>query len=104
MAKRKPSKRHRPRKAPALVPALKRKPRATPAARATESALAGIAHDLRTPLTGIVALAELLAASDLGQRERAWASAIKSGADHLAGLTTLIVDAVRAEVAGLVLR
>jgi len=28
--------------------------------RAVEAALAGIAHDIRTPLTGIVALAELL--------------------------------------------
>ena len=34
--------------------------------RGVEAALAGIAHDIRTPLTGIVALAELLAA--LGQR------------------------------------
>ena len=69
-----------------------------------EAALAGIAHDIRTPLTGIVALAELLATSDLGAREREWAVAIKSGADHLAALTTLIVDAVRADTAGLVLQ
>ncbi|HZT27057.1 MAG TPA: ATP-binding protein [Pseudolabrys sp.] len=72
--------------------------------RAIEAALAGIAHDVRTPLTGIVALAELLASSDLGQREREWASAIKSGAEHLAALSTLIVDAVKADVAGLTLR
>jgi len=72
--------------------------------RAIEAALAGIAHDVRTPLTGIVALAELLASSDLGQREREWASAIKSGAEHLAALSTLIVDAVKADVAGLALR
>jgi CheY-like chemotaxis protein/nitrogen-specific signal transduction histidine kinase len=72
--------------------------------RAVEAALAGIAHDIRTPLTGIVALAELLAASDLGAREREWANAIKSGADHLAGLSTLIVDAARSEATGLVLR
>jgi CheY-like chemotaxis protein len=72
--------------------------------RAVEAALAGIAHDIRTPLTGIVALAELLAASDLGTREREWANAIKSGADHLAALSTLIVDAVRSDAAGLVLR
>ena len=71
---------------------------------AIEAALAGIAHDIRTPLTGIVALADLLAASDLGERERGWASAIKSGADHLAALSTLIVDAVRTDAAGLVLR
>lgn len=72
--------------------------------RAIELALAGIAHDIRTPLTGIVALAELLASSDLGTREREWAKAIKSGADHLAALTTLIVDAAVSETCGLTLR
>jgi CheY-like chemotaxis protein len=72
--------------------------------RAIEAALAGVAHDIRTPLTGILALAELLAASDLGPRERQWAAAVKSGAEHLAALSTLIVDAARADAAGLVLR
>src|ERR1700690_3781445 len=71
---------------------------------AVEAALAGIAHDIRTPLTGMVALAELLASSNLGARERDWANAIRSGADHLAALTSLIVDAVRTDAAGLVLR
>jgi CheY-like chemotaxis protein len=88
---------------------LKRKARprraaAAPKPRAIEAALAGIAHDFRTPLTGIVALAELLATSDLGQREREWANAVKSGAEHLAALSTLIVDAAKAEVTGLTLR
>ena len=95
MAKLRPSK--RPRKTRASA-------RKTPSARAVEAALAGIAHDIRTPLTGILALAELLATSDLGQREREWANAIKSGADHLAALTTLIVDAAKADASGLVLR
>lgn len=95
MAKRKTRK--RPRKA-------RSRPARTPAARAVEVALAGIAHDIRTPLTGIVALAELLASSDVGPREREWANAIKSGADHLAALTTLIIDAVRAGAKGLTLR
>jgi CheY-like chemotaxis protein/nitrogen-specific signal transduction histidine kinase len=71
---------------------------------AIEAALAGIAHEIRTPLTGIVALAELLATSDLGAREREWANAVKSGADHLAALATLIVDAAKADAKGLVLR
>ena len=84
-------------------PAVKRPVKLEPA-RAMEAALAGIAHDIRTPLTGIVALAELLAASDLGARERGWADAIKSGADHLAQIATLIVDAVRADAKGLVVR
>ena len=75
-----------------------------PSPQAIEAALAGIAHDIRTPLTGIVALAELLVSSDLGAREREWASAIKSGADHLSVLTTIIVDAAKAKANGLVLR
>jgi CheY-like chemotaxis protein/nitrogen-specific signal transduction histidine kinase len=69
-----------------------------------ETALASLAHDIRTPLTGILALAELLAASDLGERERRWANGVKSAAEHLAQLTTMVCDAVRADAAGLVLR
>jgi CheY-like chemotaxis protein/nitrogen-specific signal transduction histidine kinase len=99
MAKLRPSK--RPRRRPRTARA---RPRRSAPPAAIEAALAGIAHDIRTPLTGMVALAELLASSDLGEREREWANAIKSGADHLAALTTLIVDAARADVVGLVLR
>ncbi len=99
MAKRKASKRPRRRGR-----ALHARPPRAASARAVEAALAGIAHDIRTPLTGIVALAELLASSDIGKREREWAKAIKSGADHLAALTTLIVDAAKADAAGLLLR
>ena len=93
------------RKKPIKKRARKRKVARRPdASRAAEAALAGIAHDIRTPLTGIVALAELLASSNLGPREREWANAVKSGADHLAGLTSLIVDAVKSDAAKLVLR
>jgi two-component system, sensor histidine kinase len=89
----------RPRRRGPGSPAAK-----APSAPAIEAALAGIAHDIRTPLTGIVALAELLVSSDLGAREREWAIAIKSGADHLSALTTVIVDAAKAKAHGLVLR
>src|SRR5262245_54072034 len=75
---------------------------ATPVA--IELALAELAHDIRTPLAGILALGELLAASELGERERSWATAIRGTAEHLALLTSLIVDAVRADAKGLVLR
>ncbi|MBI1204702.1 MAG: response regulator [Rhodopseudomonas sp.] len=92
------------KRSPRRPPVQRARPLTAPALQAIEVALAGIAHDIRTPLTGLVALAELLAASDLGPRERAWAKALKSGADHLALLSTLIVDAVKADAAGLVLR
>jgi CheY-like chemotaxis protein len=74
------------------------------APHAIEAMLAELAHDIRTPLAGILALGELLAASALGERERGWAMAIRSTAEHLALLTSLIVDAVRADAKGLVLR
>src|SRR5689334_8169427 len=96
--RRKSSRPRRPRRAPRSLAEK------APSARAVEAALAGIAHDIRTPLTGIVALAELLVSSGLGMREREWASAIKSGADHLSALTTVIVDAAKAKAHGLVLR
>ena len=81
-------------------------PRRKPArgAKAVGAALADLAHDIRTPLTGIVAMAELLHASDLPEREKRWAQAIRDSANHLAQLTTLVVDTARAEAKGLVLR
>ena len=84
----------------------KRKPRrrGAPRAAAIEATLAALAHDIRTPLTGILALSELLATSDLGERERGWATAIKGTAEHLAMLTSLIVDAARAQAKGVTLR
>lgn len=72
--------------------------------RAVEAALAAFAHDIRTPLTGILALGELLASSDLGPRERAWAQAVKNSAEYLAQLATLAVDAAKANTTGLTLR
>ena len=69
-----------------------------------ESALATLAHEIRTPLNGILALSELLAAAELPEREREWAGLVKSAAEHLANLATLVVDGVRAEARGLALR
>ena len=68
-----------------------------PAGADVEAALAALAHEVRTPLTGILALGELLEASDLPARERQWAVGVKSAAEHLARLTTLIVDGARAK-------
>src|SRR5215831_1615162 len=44
--------------------------------RATELALAAFAHDVRTPLTGILAIGELLATSELDERERHWVTTL----------------------------
>jgi signal transduction histidine kinase len=60
-----------------------------------EAALAVFAHEVRTPLTGILAISDLLATSELGERERRWVDTIKAGAEHLANLATLFVDAAK---------
>src|ERR1044071_3879872 len=62
-----------------------------------ELALAVFAREVRTPLTGILAISDLLATSELGERERRWVDTIKAGAEHLASLATLFVDAARSE-------
>lgn len=98
------------RKAPATSRARQRRssPRqrrpARLSERAIEATLAELAHEIRTPLTGILALGELLATAGLPAREREWATAIKSTGEHLAMLTSLIVDAARANAGALVLR
>ncbi len=84
--------------------AVRKSPPLASTQRALEATLAALAHDIRTPLTGILALGELLATSELGERERAWAAAIKGTAEHLAMLTSLIVDAARVEARGIVLQ
>ena len=69
-----------------------------------ETALAAFAHEVRTPLTGILAISNLLATSDLDERERRWVDTIKAGAEHLASLATLFVDAARSSGPGLTVR
>lgn len=69
-----------------------------------ETALAAFAHEVRTPLTGILAISNLLATSELGERERRWVDTIKAGAEHLASLATLFVDAARSGGPGLKVR
>ena len=75
-----------------------RRPASRPlaATRAIETALASFAHDIRTPLTGIIAIGELLSTSELGERERRWVAALKEAAEHIVALTTVVVDAARA--------
>jgi CheY-like chemotaxis protein len=90
----------RNKRAPKRRPARRRAaPKAArkPAAKSgvIEEALAVFAHEVRTPLTGILAISDLLATSELGERERRWVDTIKAGAEHLASLATLFVDAAK---------
>ncbi len=96
----------RPAKAVAKPRRKRAAPKASPKAGSgmVETALAAFAHEVRTPLTGILAISNLLATSDLGERERRWVDTIKAGAEHLASLATLFVDAARSEGPGLEIR
>jgi CheY-like chemotaxis protein/nitrogen-specific signal transduction histidine kinase len=98
----------KPRKAAAKKPAAKKAAAKaagkTAAPRIVETALATFAHEVRTPLTGILAISDLLATSDLDERERRWVDTIKAGAEHLASLATLFVDAARSGRSGFGIR
>jgi two-component system, sensor histidine kinase len=97
-----PPKRRPPKKRASRVAAGKARKRAAAAAAPgmVETALAAFAHEVRTPLTGILAISDLLATSDLDERERRWVDTIKAGAEHLARLATLFVDAAKGGKAG----
>ena len=102
-----PSKRRSLKKSAAGVAAGKARSKraaATPAPGMVEAALAAFAHEVRTPLTGILAISNLLATSDLDERERRWVDTIKAGAEHLASLATLFVDAASSGGSGLGVR
>ena len=96
-AKKQPARKRLARKLPARKPLAKprRKRAAVSGQGMVEAALAAFAHEVRTPLTGILAISNLLSTSDLDERERRWADTIKAGAEHLSSLATLFVDAAR---------
>jgi CheY-like chemotaxis protein len=87
--KKRPAKRHK------FVPKMVKVHKRAAAPGMVEQALAVFAHEVRTPLTGILAISDLLATSELGERERRWVDTIKAGAEHLASLATLFVDAAK---------
>jgi CheY-like chemotaxis protein/nitrogen-specific signal transduction histidine kinase len=101
-----PLKKRPPKKRASKIAAGKARKRGAMAAvpGMVEVALAAFAHEVRTPLTGILAISDLLATSDLDERERRWVDTIKAGAEHLASLATLFVDAARSGASGLGVR
>ncbi|WP_020187256.1 response regulator [Methylopila sp. 73B] len=55
--------------------------------------IAVAAHEIRTPLGGILALADLLLAEDLSEAARGHAAALKTAAEHLFGVASTLLGA-----------
>jgi CheY-like chemotaxis protein/nitrogen-specific signal transduction histidine kinase len=91
----KPPLKRRPTKRSATPGKLRKRKAVTARSDIVEAALAAFAHEVRTPLTGILAISDLLATSGLDERERRWVDTIKAGAEHLSSLATLFVDAAK---------
>ncbi len=56
-----------------------------------EHRIAVAAHEIRTPLGGMLALADLLLAEELNEAARGHASALKSAAEHLLAVSTALL-------------
>ena len=69
--------------------------RAEDLARTTTDFLANMSHEIRTPLNGVVAVADLLARSNLKPKEREMAEIIRASGDTLQRLLSDILDAAR---------
>ncbi len=71
--------------------------RADQASRAKGDFLAAMSHEIRTPLTGVLGMADLLAAEQLGERQRRHAEAIRMSGRHLLSIINDILDFSRIE-------
>jgi len=71
--------------------------RAEAASRSKTEFLANMSHEIRTPLNGVVAVADMLAASGLPERERKMAEIIRSSGQSLERLLSDVLDLARVE-------
>jgi signal transduction histidine kinase len=67
------------------------------ASRAKDEFLATISHEIRTPLTGVLGMADLLAAEPLSDKQRHFVDEIQSSGRHLLDLLSNVLDLSRIE-------
>ncbi len=81
--------------------ALEREQRLTAEARSASemktSFLANMSHEVRTPLTGVLGAAELLAASQLDREQRVLLQTVTNSAEHLLGVVNQVLDLSKIE-------
>lgn len=61
----------------------------------TIEALAGLSHEFRTPLNGVLGLTRLLEATSLTGEQRSYVDALKESGEHLLGLVNQLLDFAR---------
>ncbi len=90
---------HRARRArrQALVLSRERQALAEQHSDAKSRFLATLGHEIRTPMTGVLGMAELLQGSGLDPRQRAQVEAIRRAGDHLLRLVNDALDLARIE-------
>lgn len=71
--------------------------------RATSAALARMTHEIRTPMSGVVGMLDLLLATDLDEEQREYATAVRRSGEHVLRIVNDILDLSRAEAGRLTL-
>ncbi|WP_159715757.1 ATP-binding protein [Geminicoccus flavidas] len=82
---------------------LSAKEAAEAAGRAKSQFLAAMSHEIRTPMTGVLGMADLLAAEPLEPRQQAYLRAIRTSGQHLLHVINDVLDFSRLETGGVVL-
>ena len=67
------------------------------ASRAKTRFLATLGHEVRTPMTGVLGMSELLLDTTLDERQRGYAESIRRAGNHLMGLVNDALDLARIE-------
>ncbi|MCC7632670.1 hybrid sensor histidine kinase/response regulator [Stenotrophomonas rhizophila] len=77
--------------------ALQKQELAEQASAAKTRFLANLGHEVRTPMTGVLGMSELLLGSPLDARQRGWTESIRHAGEHLLHLVNDALDLARIE-------
>ncbi|MFZ1427118.1 MAG: ATP-binding protein [Geminicoccaceae bacterium] len=77
--------------------------RAEAGERSQAQFLAAMSHEIRTPMTGVLGMADLLAAETLTSRQQAYVQTIQTSGQHLLGVINDVLDFSRLGAGGLTL-
>ena len=89
--------------ATAAIDAKAAQGRAEAGERSQAQFLAAMSHEIRTPMTGVLGMADLLAAETLTSRQQAYVQTIQTSGQHLLGVINDVLDFSRLGAGGLTL-